>query len=45
MAADVGEMAPDFALYGAGGKLVRSEDLRGSRRAMLVFYPKDMTTG
>lgn len=42
---DVGEMAPGFALEGAGGQTVRLSDLRGAKRALLVFYPKDMTSG
>lgn len=42
---EVGELAPDFALRGANGDEVRLSDLRGKRRALLIFYPKDMTSG
>ncbi len=42
---DVGEMAPDFTLQGTTGNQVRLSDLRGKRRALLIFYPKDRTTG
>ena len=42
---DVGEMAPDFTLRGTKGDEVRLSDLRGSKRALLVFYPEDRTTG
>jgi peroxiredoxin len=38
-------MAPDFELYGTGGDLVRLSDLRGQKRALLLFYPKDLTSG
>lgn len=42
---DVGELAPDFTLRGASGATVRLSDLRGKQRAVLVFYPKDLTAG
>jgi peroxiredoxin len=42
---EVGELAPDFALYGAKGDLVRLSDLRGAKRALLIFYPKDLSSG
>lgn len=45
MAVAVGDLAPDFALYGASGNLVRLSDLRGRKRALLIFYPKDLTSG
>ena len=42
---DVGDMAPDFTLRGAKGEEVHLRDLQGRRRALLLFYPKDRTTG
>jgi len=42
---EVGELAPDFTLRGAGGDEVRLSALRGRRRALLLFYPMDMTAG
>jgi len=43
--AQVGDMAPDFTLKGAGGVETALRELRGNLRALLVFYPKDMTSG
>ena len=45
MAAAVGEQAPAFALRNARGEEVRLADLAGQKRALLVFYPQDQTTG
>jgi peroxiredoxin Q/BCP len=42
---DVGEMAPDFTLRGTGGDVVRLSELRGAKRALLLFYPEDQTIG
>lgn len=42
---DVGEMAPAFAMAGTTTDGLRLEDLRGETRAMLIFYPKDRTSG
>lgn len=42
---EVGDLAPDFTLRGANGAEVRLSDLRGAKRALLIFYPKDMTSG
>ena len=43
--ASVGEMAPDFTLKGATGDGVTLSDFRGKERVLLVFYPRDMTSG
>ena len=43
--ADVGEMAPDFTLRGTKGDDFRLSELRGSKRALLLFYPQDRTSG
>ena len=40
----VGETLPDIALETPEGKAVRPRDFAG-RRAVLFFYPKDMTPG
>jgi peroxiredoxin len=42
---DVGQTAPEFTLRGATGDTVTLSALRGKRRALLIFYPQDMTTG
>jgi len=42
---DVGEFAPDFTLRGASGNEVSLSSLRGSKRALLMFYPEDGTSG
>ena len=42
---DVGDMAPDFTLRGASGDVVRLSELRGAKRALLLFYPQDQTSG
>ncbi|GHH33792.1 peroxiredoxin [Streptomyces candidus] len=38
-AAEVGSVAPDFALKDNHGRTVRLSDLRGERHVVLVFYP------
>ncbi len=43
--AEVGELAPDFALPNASGELVRLSDFRGKKEVVLYFYPKDNTSG
>ena len=45
MATDTGGDAPDFTLKGANGDLVKLSSLRGSKRALLLFYPTDLTSG
>jgi AhpC/TSA family len=42
---DVGDMAPDFTLKGASGNEVTLSALSGSKRALLIFYPEDGTSG
>lgn len=44
-AANVGDEAPDFTLKGTTGPTITLSDLRGSKRALLIFYPQDMTSG
>ncbi len=39
---NVGDLAPDFALNGTGGKTYRLADYRG-RKLVLAFYPGDFT--
>lgn len=39
-----GDIAPDFQLTDAQGRVVRAADLRG-RKALLYFYPKANTPG
>jgi len=45
MLISVGEMAPDFELMNSTGELFRLSDLQGLKRVLLVFYPKDMSSG
>ena len=40
-----GEMAPEFELKDSARELFRLSDMRGRARMLLVFYPKDMTSG
>ena len=42
---DVGDMAPEFNLKGTTGTGLNLADLRGQKRAVLIFYPKDRTSG
>jgi len=43
--ANVGDVAPDFDLTGTSGPGLKLSDLRGEKRAVLFFYPKDCTSG
>ena len=40
-----GQPAPDFELETSEGEVFRLSDLQGHVRVMLIFYPKDMTSG
>ena len=40
-----GDDAPDFTLRGARGDEFTLNALRGRQRALLMFYPQDMTSG
>lgn len=40
-----GETAPDFELKDSSGSSFRLSDMQGFSNIMLVFYPKDMTSG
>lgn len=40
-----GDNAPDFTLKAASGDEVALSNLRGAKRALLIFYPKDGTSG
>jgi len=42
---DVGQIAPDFTVKGASGDEMTLSTLRGKQRALLIFYPQDMTSG
>ncbi len=42
---DIGDLAPDFALQNTRGETVRLSDLRDKKRALIIFYPKDKTSG
>jgi peroxiredoxin Q/BCP len=42
---DVGEVAPDFTLQAANGSDVTLSQQLGTKRALLIFYPKDGTSG
>ena len=43
--AKLGDDAPAFTLRGAGGREFTLDTLRGQQRALLIFYPQDMTGG
>lgn len=45
MTVETGDLAPDFALLNTRGETVRLGDLRGKKRALIIFYPKDQTSG
>ena len=41
----VGDLAPDFSAKGADGDEYRLGDLCQHSHVLLLFYPKDMTSG
>ena len=42
----VGDLAPDFSLYSLRGEKIQlSQILASGKKVLLVFYPKDMTSG
>jgi peroxiredoxin len=41
----VGDLAPNFTAKGADGDEYRLSDLNQHSHVLLLFYPKDMTTG
>ncbi len=43
--ANVGDVAPDVSLKGTIGPGLSLADLRGKKRAVLIFYPQDCTSG
>jgi thioredoxin-dependent peroxiredoxin len=45
MLIQTGELAPDFELSDSSGQTFRLSDVRGFTHVLLVFYPKDMTSG
>ncbi len=42
---EVGDIAPDFVARGARGDEYRLSELTGTNYVLLIFYPKDMTSG
>jgi peroxiredoxin Q/BCP len=40
-----GDLAPDFSLPDAAGRMVSLADFRGRKPVVLYFYPKDDTSG
>ena len=40
-----GKLAPDFALPASGGEQFKLSDLKGKKKVVLYFYPKDDTPG
>lgn len=43
--ANLGDDAPDFTLPGTTTGGLTLSSLRGKKRALLIFYPKDQTSG
>jgi peroxiredoxin Q/BCP len=42
---EVGQEAPDFTLKGAGGDVFTLSSARHNHNVLLMFYPRDMTSG
>ncbi len=45
MLIQIGEPAPNVELKDSSGQTFRLSDVRGFTNVLLVFYPKDMTSG
>ena len=43
--ANVGDVAPAVALKGTFGPGLNLDDIKGEKRAVLIFYPEDCTSG
>jgi peroxiredoxin len=42
---EVGQEAPEFTLKGAGGDEFTLSSARTANNVLLMFYPRDMTSG
>jgi len=42
---NVGDLAPDFTLKNQAGQEINLKDELAKNKILLVFYPKDMTSG
>lgn len=45
MLIQAGQPAPDFELQDSSGETFRLSDVQGFANVLLIFYPKDMTSG
>ncbi len=41
----VGDPAPDFSLPSTSGSTMTLSNYRGNQNVLLIFYPKDFTSG